>query len=127
MSLAAWRNGGAVTHANRLELVDVDTLAGRARGTLWTTIYSPAATKFDLSVKGPELPADSIQEKEVLLSWWGLPGTGIGGMQSGGIDLGIVHERLPIRAGKKFASRCAGSGIGDEIACHAVDVATYQP
>ena len=78
-------------HANRLELVDVDTLAGRARGTLWTTIYSPTATKFDLSVKGPELSTDSTQEKEVLLSWWGLPGTGIGGMQSGGIDLGIVQ------------------------------------
>jgi hypothetical protein len=28
----------------------------------------------------------------VLLSWWGLPGNGIGGMQSGGIDLGIVHS-----------------------------------
>jgi hypothetical protein len=28
----------------------------------------------------------------VLLSWWGLPGAGIGGMQSGGIDLGIVHS-----------------------------------
>src|SRR6185503_2215583 len=57
MSLAAWRNGGAVSHANRLELVDVDTLAGRARGTLWTAIYSPVAKQFDLSVKGPELSA----------------------------------------------------------------------
>ncbi len=92
MSLAAWRNGGAVPHANRLELVDVDTIAGRARGTLWTTIYSPAARRFDLSAKGPELPTDTRQGKELLLSWWGLPGTGIGGMQSGGIDLGIVRN-----------------------------------
>jgi hypothetical protein len=91
MSLAAWRNGGAVSHANRLELVDIDTLAGRARGTLWTTLYSPTAKKFDLSVKGPQLRTDSTEAKEVLLSWWGLPGNGIGGMQSGGIDLGIVH------------------------------------
>jgi hypothetical protein len=91
-ALAAWRNGGAVMRANRLELVDVDTLAGRARGTLWATIYSPAARKFDLSVRGPELRADSKQGDEVLLSWWGLPGTGIGGMQSGGIDLGIVRS-----------------------------------
>src|SRR5207245_1654943 len=29
---------------------------------------------------------------DVLLSWWGLPGAGIGGMQSGGIDLGIVRS-----------------------------------
>ena len=92
MSLAAWRNSGAGTHANRLELVDIDTHAGRARGTLWTTIYSPTAAKFDLSVHSPALAADSIGGKEVLLSWWGLPGTGIGGMQSGGIDLGIIHS-----------------------------------
>jgi hypothetical protein len=93
MSLAAWRNGGATSTANRLELVDIDTLAGRARGTLWTTVYSPTATKFDLSVKGPELRMDFFsKEKEILLSWWGLPGSGIGGMQSGGIDLGIVHN-----------------------------------
>jgi hypothetical protein len=92
MSLAAWRNGGATTTANRLELVDVDTLSGRARGTLWTTIYSPTARKFDLSVKGPEPGGKPAQEMEVLLSWWGLPGSGIGGMQSGGIDLGIVHS-----------------------------------
>jgi hypothetical protein len=92
MSLAAWRNGGAALHANRLELVDVDTISGRARGTLWTTIYSPTARQFDLSVKGPELRADLTQGKDVLLSWWGLPGNGIGGMQSGGIDLGIVRS-----------------------------------
>jgi hypothetical protein len=92
MSLAAWRNGGAVPHANRLELVDIDTLAGQARGTLWTTLYSPTAATFNLSAKGPELHTDSTQGKEVLLSWWGLPGNGIGGMQSGGIDLGIVHS-----------------------------------
>jgi hypothetical protein len=92
MSLGTWRNGGAVSHANRLELVDVDTIAGRARGTLWTTIYSPTARKFDLSIKGPELGTNNMQRKDVLLSWWGLPGTGIGGMQSGGIDLAIVHS-----------------------------------
>jgi hypothetical protein len=45
-----------------------------------------------LSIKGPKLPTGSAEEPEVLLSWWGLPGTGIGGMQSGGLDLGIVHD-----------------------------------
>ncbi len=92
VSLAAWRNGGAVTRANRLQLIDVDTLAGRARGTLWTTIYSPTAKQFDFSVQVPELHADSTEQKEGLFSWWGLPGAGIGGMQSGGVDLGIVRS-----------------------------------
>jgi hypothetical protein len=75
-----------------LELVDVDTIAGRARGTLWTTLYSPTATQFDLSVDRSPADADSAGGREVLLSWWGLPGVGIGGMQSGGVDLGIVHS-----------------------------------
>jgi hypothetical protein len=101
ISLAAWRNGRAAMHPNRLELVDVDTLTARARGTLWTTIYSPEAKQFDLSVKGPTLPADSVQDTQVLLSWWGLPGTGIGGMQSGGMDLGIVHAGYRYGAERK--------------------------
>jgi hypothetical protein len=33
-----------------------------------------------------------MNEKETLLSWWGLPGTGIGGMQSAGLDLAIIQD-----------------------------------
>jgi hypothetical protein len=90
MSLASWRNGQAGPRANRLELVDVDTISGRARGTLWTTLYSPTAARFDVSVAGRGLNAESARSTDTLLSWWGLPGVGIGGMQSGGVDLGIV-------------------------------------
>jgi hypothetical protein len=92
MALASWRTSGMATRANWMELVDVDTIAGRARGTQWTIVYSPTAAQFDFSVKGPELPTGSAQAEEVLLSWWGLPGTGIGGMQSGGLDLGIADD-----------------------------------
>jgi hypothetical protein len=92
MALAAWRIGGTGPRANWMELVDVDTMAGRARGTQWTAVYSPTAAKLDLNAKSPELPTGQAQAEEVLLSWWGLSGTGIGGMQSGGLDLGIVHD-----------------------------------
>lgn len=91
MSLASWRNGGNSPRENRMELVDVDTASGLTRGTLWSVIYSPAATRFNLAVAGPKLPVEAT-DKEVLFSWWGLPGTGIGGMQAGGMDLGIVAD-----------------------------------
>ncbi len=92
LSLAEWRKGPAGSRANRLELVDVDTATGRARGTFWATLYSPTATRFDISVQVPEIHADSVGDKDVLFSWWGLPGIGIGGMQTGGVDLGIVDN-----------------------------------
>ena len=40
-----WRNGARrpARASIRLELVDIDTIAGRARGTLWATLYSPQA------------------------------------------------------------------------------------
>jgi hypothetical protein len=41
-------------------------------------------------VRTPNL-AESGGATDTLFSWWGLPGVGIGGMQSGGSDMGIVR------------------------------------
>ncbi len=101
MSLAQWRNGSIGPRANQLQLVDIDTLTGRSRGTLWTTLFSPAAKQFDLSLQGPKHSDDSTSRTNMLLTWWGLPGVGIGGMQSGGIDLGIVHSGYDYGPGRK--------------------------
>ncbi|HVT29288.1 MAG TPA: hypothetical protein VHE81_14830 [Lacipirellulaceae bacterium] len=92
MSLADWRNGHAGPHANRLELVDVDTMSHRARGTFWATLFSPTARQFDVTLRGQREQIASAAGSDTLLSWWGLPGVGIGGMESGGIDLGIVQH-----------------------------------
>jgi hypothetical protein len=90
MALATWRKGGGDPRINRLELIDFDTLNGRARGTFWTALYSPTANRFDLLVEPPRLVAEGSADAQTLFSWWGLPGVGIGGMQAGGRDLGIV-------------------------------------
>jgi hypothetical protein len=92
MSLSAWRSGTATAKANSLQLIDIDTLSGRARGTLWTALYSSDVRQFNLTVKNAESRESSDDESDVLFSWWGLPGVGIGGMQAGGFDLGIVRS-----------------------------------
>ena len=66
---------------NQLELIDIDTVGNRARGSVWSNLYSPhggsCSIEFDSKHNlGFELESD-------LLSWHGLPGDGLGGMWSG--------------------------------------------
>jgi hypothetical protein len=81
LGLAEWRLGSSMPGVNRLELVDVDTLTGQARGTFWATLFSPRARQFDLTLQVDTVAIES-SDTELLISSWGLPGTGIGGMES---------------------------------------------
>ncbi|HEX4412679.1 MAG TPA: hypothetical protein VH107_03560 [Lacipirellulaceae bacterium] len=78
---------------NCLELDDFDTIGGQARGTLWTTLYSPETTELNIAVR-PRTAAISPTDStpKILFSWWGLPGIGIGGMQSATSDLGLIRN-----------------------------------
>lgn len=89
MWLSSWRNGQSGLRVNQIELIDVDLSTNRARGTFWASLYSPSAAQLDLSVQTPKLSGG--EGSDTLFSWWGLPGVGIGGMQSGGTDLGIIR------------------------------------
>jgi hypothetical protein len=91
IALADWRQAGTAARVNRLEVVDIDTVSGRARGTFWATLYSPRAEQYDVALD-VELPGEGAPAAETLISWWGLPGVGIGGMQAGGTELGIVRD-----------------------------------
>ena len=85
-----WSRGSSNPRLNQLALVDVDTVTDQVRGTLWTVLYSPDARRFDLGVKVHSPGVDPSAPVERLFSWWGLPGVGIGGMQTGGADWEIV-------------------------------------
>lgn len=66
---------------NQLELLDVDTVEGKTRGSVWSNLYSPrgGTCKIEFDEKhnmGFELDSS-------LISWHGLPGDGLGGMWSG--------------------------------------------
>lgn len=105
LAMANWSKGSAATQLNRLELVDIDTIGGHVRGTFWSALYSPEARLFDLKVKPARDQGTSAAGVETLFSWWGLPGIGIGGMQTTGSDLGII------RAGYRY--NAARDGLDD--------------
>ena len=90
--LAKWREGSTLPRVNRLELVDVDIVSGKARGTFWATLHSPQARQFDLSLHVEPGVSRTNSPTTTLLSWWGLPGTGIGGMQTRAANLELVQN-----------------------------------
>lgn len=75
---------GRPLQVNQAEVVDIDVDSGMARGTTWFNIYSPRGDAYDLrlGVKLPTPPGSAPQAADVTLSWWGLPGSGLGGMSS---------------------------------------------
>ena len=97
-----WSKGAATTRVNRLQLIDIDALNDQTRGTMWATVFSPEANQFDLEVRPPAASDGARSDVETLFSWWGLPGLGIGGMQTAGADLGIV--RTGYRYGLEYMS-----------------------
>lgn len=99
MALANWRSGENRPRVNCLELVDIDTLTGVARGSFWATLYSPRAEAFDLALEMRPLQDRATNRGETLLSWWGLPGAGIGGMQGRRTDI------VNVRGGYRYAEK----------------------
>lgn len=65
---------------NQLEIIDIDTVQGRVRGSVWTNLYSPSGG--DSSIEFEPAHGLGFQIDSDLLSWQGLPGDGLGGMLS---------------------------------------------
>ena len=66
---------------NQIDLVDVDLASGRVRGSTWFNLFSPATTTYNLSLKPQIGDSRTDEPHEVLLSWQGLPGNVLGGME----------------------------------------------
>ncbi|HMO14222.1 MAG TPA: hypothetical protein PKD64_10725 [Pirellulaceae bacterium] len=64
---------------NQIEIIDIDETTKLMRGTIWAHVYSPTDSKTQLELASNPMVAfvDSHW-----LSWAGLPGTGLGGMQN---------------------------------------------
>jgi hypothetical protein len=70
---------GREVRANQVDLVDFDAESGLVRGTSWSAVFSPANDTYNLTIK---LRDAGRAEGEMLFSWFGLPGTGFGAMDS---------------------------------------------
>lgn len=90
---AHWLKGDEI-RLNQVDLVDVDVSSGLLRGMSWASLFSPQTQPYDVSCQpgGPGWqPAPrgaSVQpaarggpaQADLLVSWFGLPGSGLGGM-----------------------------------------------
>jgi hypothetical protein len=74
----AWKGDDILL--NKVEITDVDLASGTVRGHTWLGLYSPRTDAYDLSVVPAGNESPSISRPQ--LSWLGLPGTGLGGMNS---------------------------------------------
>ncbi len=65
---------------NSLEVLDVDAEYGLARGLVWSHVYRASASRNDLRYVMPQQSA--LAQSIVRHDWLGLPGRGLGGMES---------------------------------------------
>ncbi len=124
--LTWWLAGSArgdSLRVNQIDIVDIDVRTSQLRGTSWVHLYSPANALLDASLQ--QQPAIELQKDNTgtLLTWQGIPGESLGGMNrdsridNGGseyllersdrLSAAIEIEKLPIAAGgsRQLAAR----------------------
>jgi hypothetical protein len=80
--LANWLKGDQL-RLNQVDLIDVDTTTGVARGTSWANVFSPQMDYYNVSAQ-PQLPnGKRPQSGDVLMSWLNAPGSAARGMSMG--------------------------------------------
>lgn len=111
----ATKSKGNKRLVNQIDLVDIDVAANSARGTTWFNVYSPDNSTFDLQVEpgfagmneggrgkaegGNQAPDHQSPGTPVLLSWLGMPGGGLGGMNSKAAGAPLFDEPYEIEVG----------------------------
>lgn len=77
--LAGWLKGDRLL-TNQIDLVDVDIESGQLRGTAWANVFSPTTDRYNLTFQPRSFGGSPLPEADVLMSWLGLPGEALGGM-----------------------------------------------
>jgi hypothetical protein len=87
---------------NVAQIVDVDVRSGQVQGRLWSNVYSGSARRLNIHADGPS-------GNPVFLDWQGLPGRGLGGLQSQlYTDRGMPDYAIEISADGASAFRGVG-------------------
>lgn len=68
------------TQMNQLEIIDIDQASGRARGSIWNNLYSPFGDRISLQLPDSNDLEMTLTSK--IVGWQGLPGGGLGGMDT---------------------------------------------
>jgi hypothetical protein len=77
---------------NQIDLVDVDTATSSLRGTTWAHVYSPRAATYEMRcIPRAELTGSAALAGNVL-AWQGLPGTGLGGLDTAAAAPPAINE-----------------------------------
>ncbi|MFN0017740.1 MAG: hypothetical protein ACKVP0_05725 [Pirellulaceae bacterium] len=114
---AGWSHGNQM-RLNQAEIIDID--GQHVRGTAWLHLYSPATKTYDLAMR-PSFPTEvKTGATYAYLTWQGLPGSGLGGLDAQQVALNVVDpyaiefpsaaaglRSLPIQVGssKSLAAR----------------------
>lgn len=80
---ANWTKGDQL-RLNQVEIVDVDERSELVRGTVWTHFFTPQVDQYNLNFEPAFLETRDQQVEGRQLSWLGLPGYALGGMQTSG-------------------------------------------
>lgn len=78
---ANWKKGDQL-RVNQVEVVDIDTATGLVRGTVWSHFFTPRVGQYDLSLEPRLLAGRALDNPTQRVSWLGLPGYSLGGMQA---------------------------------------------
>jgi len=82
---AGWSHGSQM-RLNQAEIIDID--GQHVRGTAWLHLYSPKTKTYDLAVR-PSFPTEvKTGATYGYLTWQGLPGSGLGGLDAQRVALG---------------------------------------
>lgn len=90
----AYQFKGSQIRVNQIDLVDVDAASGQMRGATWMNVFSPRMESFDFTVKPQGTNGHPAPDSQVLMAWLGLPGNGLGGMNSRASGGGLWPEEF---------------------------------
>jgi hypothetical protein len=82
----AW-GGGRDAIARTADVLDVDAVSGRIRGTSWAAVQSLANDRLDVTVEAAT--GTACVDREAVVTWWGVAGRGFGGL-----DAAVPHPSL---------------------------------
>ena len=69
---------------NQLEIIDMDQTTGRTRSNIWTHCYSPVGGNCSIELPPSNRLAKPVDQR--VISWQGLPGDGLGGMNTRSVN-----------------------------------------